>query len=478
MGPFFLAFGLGYTGRSELMRNPLFGIVAAVPLVTIPLVVTNPRHGLVWTDFVIDPVFGLSTVSYAIQPWGVFAVLFCVGTAAVGSLALIETIISYGPLYRKEATAVILSTVPPTVGVLVWLFELGSVPQLHLTASLMVIHVSLDTFAFVGTHMFDTNPTTQRAAEQSALEDLNEPLVVVDPDERVVNLNRSAEELFPVDEKRSLPMPLAELTGSTLDELRDSGELSHRGTYAVSYTPLTHSGGESVGGLVVFYDVTEQQQRKQQLAVLHRVLRHNLRNELTVVQGYAETLQSTLTDSEQSTQAETIMNASGRLLSIAEKVQKFERIQERKLQPSELAVEQLLTEIETDLRATYPAADIEWTIEADAARIHTDLMLLSVVLSNLIENALDHAAVDRTTVEIHVSTAETDDTITEFELRDANDRIPNSELEPIRAGDETALKHGLGVGLWIINWCVTMLDGEIAFSYDNGNVVTVSVPQL
>jgi len=36
-------------------------------------------------------------------------------------------------------------------------------------------------------------------------------------------------------------------------------------------------------------------------------------------------------------------------------------------------------------------------------------------------------------------------------------------------------KAGAG---WFINWCVTMLDGDIAFSYDNGNVVTVTVPEL
>jgi len=31
MGPFFLAFGLDYTGRGNLIRTPLFGIVAIVP---------------------------------------------------------------------------------------------------------------------------------------------------------------------------------------------------------------------------------------------------------------------------------------------------------------------------------------------------------------------------------------------------------------------------------------------------------------
>ena len=173
MGPFFLAFGLSYTGRQRLVRTPLFGIVGAVPLLTVGLVATNAAHGLVWTGFQFEPLFGLATVTYTVQPWGVFALLFSIGTAAVGSLLLIGAILSYGPLYRREATAVILSTVPPSVGVFVWLFEIGPTPELHLTAPLMLVHVTLDAYAFIGTHMFETNPATQRAAERSGLDSLS-----------------------------------------------------------------------------------------------------------------------------------------------------------------------------------------------------------------------------------------------------------------------------------------------------------------
>ncbi len=103
------------------------------------------------------------------------------------------------------------------------------------------------------------------------------------------------------------------------------------------------------------------------------------------------------------------------------------------------------------------------------------------MLSNRLENAVDHGGRRTNTeqlpsVDIHVSAAD-DNRLTQFELRDSNDSIPNSELEAIRAGDETALKYGLGVGLWVVNWCVTMLDGEIDCSYDNGTVIRVSVPQ-
>jgi len=90
MGPFFLAFGLDYTGRGNLIRTPLFGIVAIVPLLAVIVVATNPAHQLVWTDFQIAPVFGLATAEYTVQPWGVFFLLFSIGTAAVGSLTAVD----------------------------------------------------------------------------------------------------------------------------------------------------------------------------------------------------------------------------------------------------------------------------------------------------------------------------------------------------------------------------------------------------
>lgn len=68
MGPFFLGFGLDYTGRGDLIRTPLFGAAIAVPLLSAGLTATNPIHGLVWADFQIDPVFGLATATYSIQP--------------------------------------------------------------------------------------------------------------------------------------------------------------------------------------------------------------------------------------------------------------------------------------------------------------------------------------------------------------------------------------------------------------------------
>ena len=281
LGPFFLGFVLKYTGRNDLFRSRWFQAVFLVPFGGSLLSLTNPLHGLMWQQFRIEPLFGLATALYAIQPAAYLVAAVSLGTAAVGVLLLVETILTYGPLYRQEAIAVALSTLPPAGAMLVWLFGVGPWPALNLAPVMFLFHIVLDGYAFVGTHMFDTNPTTQRAAEQSALNRLGSPVLVVDPSERVVNLNDRAEELFEHTGRSSLLTDVESLVGVDLATLRDRGEYEpdhEERVFSVRYHSLTDPRGESVGGFVSFYDNTAERRQRQRLGVLNRVLRHNLRN--------------------------------------------------------------------------------------------------------------------------------------------------------------------------------------------------------
>jgi len=328
--------------------------------------------------------------------------------------------------------------------------------------------------------MFETNPTTQRAAERSALDDLSDPLFVLDTNEQVVNLNGRATALFGVSAPDDLPVALETLTDVDLDGMRAAGELrvggSEGGTYAVSYTPLSDTRGDSVGSMVVLYDITEARRRDQQLAVLNRVLRHNLRNEMTVIRGYADGLSSELEDQQFATQAGTIVEASDRLLSIGEKIRTFDRIQDKELRRRELSVAALLDDIERELRDEHPEATVERDIPDPDFEVRSDPDVLELILSNLVGNAVEHAGEGTDPiVEIHGRGTAADGEAV-FEIRDGNRQIPEIETASLAAGDETQLQHGQGIGLWIVSWCVAVLNGEIRFRYDDGNVVTIVLP--
>lgn len=475
LGPLFLAFALAYTGRVRLVRSRWFLAVVAPPALTSLLAVTYPFHSLLWQEFQLVSTFGLVVAQYTIQPWTYVAAVVSLATAGAGVLVLVETVVSYGPLYRNEAIAVTVSTVPPAGAFVLWLIGASPIPSFNLAGVLFLPHVLLDAYAFVGTNMFETNPTTQRAAERGALSDLEDPLLVIDPDGRVVNMNRRAREAFGADGV-VLPSSVAALVGADLTTLRDRErfEADDDTVYAVSSTPLTDPNGTAVGSLLVFYDITVVRRQQQRLSVLNRVLRHNLQNRLNVAQGYAELIESTTADSSIRSHAEAIQRANGQLLSIGQRVREFQRVQDREHTASSVDAVALAERVTTGVGETYPAGRLTVRADVENQRFETDERVVELVLRNLLENAIVHSDDEEPVAAIHVS--DTEEWL-RFEIRDRNEQIPDMEVETLRVDEESPLQHGQGVGLWIVTWCLEYVGGRFTFEYDDGNVVLVEVPR-
>ncbi|OYR78375.1 histidine kinase, partial [Halorubrum sp. E3] len=216
-----------------------------------------------------------------------------------------------------ESAAVALSPLPPGFAIVAWALAIGPVPQLQLAPVMFVPHVLLDAYAFDRAEMFERNPTTSRAAERTAIDDLTDPIVALGLDRRVVRLNPAAETVLgvgaetardrPLDEFLDLPVRVGRDAGSNsvTDEIEaDAGEAgldqtdpdpdpdadrtdpdpdaggsretveigsatgTGRRTYAVSTSRLTDPNGTHVGYTVVLSDVTERERRRQQLEVL------------------------------------------------------------------------------------------------------------------------------------------------------------------------------------------------------------------
>lgn len=144
----------------------------------------------------------------------------------------------------------------------------------------------------------------------------------------------------------------------------------------MSHSSLTDAGGDPVGSMIVLYDVTEERQRGQQLTVLNRRLRYNLRNETNVIGGFADVLQGSVDDAEQAGHAGKIFAASDRLNAIATKVRGFKDVQGWVYQPEAVALEPLVGDLAGRYADTLDAATIEWTVEPATLRARTDPVIL------------------------------------------------------------------------------------------------------
>jgi signal transduction histidine kinase len=218
-------------------------------------------------------------------------------------------------------------------------------------------------------------------------------------------------------------------------------------------------------------DITDKQIREQRLSVLSRVLRHNVRNRMTVVQGTASYLRDTLTDEELQRHAERITDAAQDLADLSTHARQAESILREDQQQREridlvTAVHNALDDVDTDRAAT-----LDTDLPESAPMFATSGV--STAIAELVENAIRHC--DDVTVRITVSIAA--DTVS-VSVADDGPGIPDHERAVLATGEETQLEHGTGIGLWLVNWVVTAAGGDVQFRENDpdGSVVELSFP--
>lgn len=246
-----------------------------------------------------------------------------------------------------------------------------------------------------------------------------------------------------------------------LDARTASGETSYAvverhtasGTRTFVYRGIPCDGGER--GFAVYTDVTEELRTEQRVALLERVLRHDLRTEVTVIQGHAERVAERTDDERLVDSASAIQGAAGRLSRLAEQARELEETIEA-----------------ADCTPTSPASLVADALDAAAverraARTAVDVPVrprvldggsLTAALEALLDNAVRHndgepwvavrASVEREAVELRVA--------------DDGPGLPDRERAVLEGEcDESPLDHGSGLGLWIVHFAVRAAGGRI-----------------
>jgi signal transduction histidine kinase len=474
----FPGFVLAYTGRGDLLGSWWGRGYLGLTAVFGGLFLTNPWHHLVWRSFEVREVLGLAGVAYTFTPLAQLTIVAGGGAILVSSLLLFETVLSYGPLYRGEAIAVGSSTVPPLVGILLWVFQVGPLPELNLTAALFVPHVLLDGYAFVRSDMFEFHPATRRTGERAAIEDLGSPVVIVDEQGRIVTCNDAAEADLGIDLAAARTEPLndhldgANVSPATGDQRVGLRTPAGRRQYTVVPDRLADARGTQLGYTLVFQDVTAERRREQRLAVLNRILRHNLRNDLNVVEGFLQAARDRSDDDEVAAMLNRARSKSRDLIHVGENARAIEAALEDGGSTAETSVRDLAHEVRADLDG--PGDRDRVTVDVpEGVTLETNRQLLQTMLRNLVENGLVHNDSESPSVTV---TAAAENDRTTIVVADNGPGIPDHELEVLGAGEETALEHGSGLGLWLVDWGARHLGGHADFETGTaGTTVTLIV---
>ena len=224
------------------------------------------------------------------------------------------------------------------------------------------------------------------------------------------------------------------------------------------YDPSVDRDGRTpadiVGALAMMRDASHRRQREGLISVMNRVLRHNVRNKLTVINGRAAMLAETL-DGDAKSNADAIVQAGDRLLNLTESARRIE--ENRELSPELVAIDvmPILDESVDQLEARYP--DVTVRTEGPETAMTETLPRIETALWELLENAAEHTG-PQPTITVSVTTTAQQTVIT---IADEGPGLPEDERQVLADGKEEPLVHGQGLGLYLAYWIITNLDGEI-----------------
>ena len=238
--------------------------------------------------------------------------------------------------------------------------------------------------------------------------------------------------------------------------------------------PVKNDAGDVVNYIQFQQDVTERKQRQEQLSVLDRVLRHNLRNDMNVIRGHAETLKIDLSDDVAAT-ADEIIEKSEQLLGLAEKERDITELLREEPTLTEMTVRDRLRTIASNVRSEYP--DTTVTVDCPDAMTVRATTRFEQALGELVTNASVHN--DSPSPAVTVTATQTDETV-RIDIADNGPPIPEIERDVLRDDTEqTPLYHGSGLGLWLVNLIIARSGGTITFEENSpaGNVVRIELPR-
>jgi PAS domain S-box-containing protein len=319
------------------------------------------------------------------------------------------------------------------------------------------------------------------------LQKTSDPLFVVDGDDRFDVVNQAFLDLVGYDRARLLDMEMPRLLAED-----DADEWPHRrsllrtereadtwvarvvtktGTEApVELDCEVAAPDDSIVG--VARDLRQQDRAEQKLAVLNRALRHNIRNRMNIVLGKATTLQG-VDDEGYRTAAERIEAVGSEIINISNKARKAQKY--LGIPPDEDCVADLVgvtEQVVTKFGISHPEATVRPDLPDRAmARAPPSY---EVALMELVENGVVHHSSGNGPVSV---TVEDGADRVFVHVRDECPPVPDAVVDCLDVGTEEPLKHNDGIGLWLVQWAVDTVGGDLSFDRREdgaGNKVTLT----
>ncbi|ERH07275.1 MAG: hypothetical protein J07HN4v3_02914, partial [Halonotius sp. J07HN4] len=244
-------------------------------------------------------------------------------------------------------------------------------------------------------------PGTGTVGERAAVRELDEAVVTIEANGTLARANTTARELFgeQIDEES-----VVDIVGHEPSALDDQETIScwttaGRKQFYPRVTELVTDDGDIFGYSITLIDITDREMRRQRIEVLNRILRHNIRNSLDIINADAELVAD-------EARADSILDTTDTLHQLTGDARRIESLLRRPADERTTAeLPTIVSDVATTLSEEYSVASV--SVEIPDLSVTVDADLFQFALHNVIENAIVHNDAESPRVEITGSETET-----------------------------------------------------------------------
>ncbi len=276
---FFFLFAVTYT-QSRVLSSRWLWLVWIVPLTCIVLVWTNELHHLIWTE-VLQKDFGSYVMaSFGHGPAFYLFVAYSYVMLLAGTVILFRQAVRVRREFRGQTFLMLFGVMINWVGNMVYVLGINPIPDLDWTPLGLILSGIIYSIALFQFRLLDLVPV----AGETVLESMDDVVIVLDDNERVVYLNHAFEYYFQTDLKKVVGGTISSAFKQWPDLVRLCNEQNtFRSEVAINLpgrdalyfdtrvSNIRLRKGQSMGRVLVLDDITEQKQAETRATLFYDV---------------------------------------------------------------------------------------------------------------------------------------------------------------------------------------------------------------
>jgi diguanylate cyclase (GGDEF)-like protein/PAS domain S-box-containing protein len=266
-----------YIGRGEWLTKRTYLLLSIIPVLTLFFLWTDPLHGLF---FGLNHTWDESTILSG-GAWFYIFVLYSYGLMAVSVVLLFRTYMRSPQFYRQQTRIVLGGALLPWLANFLMLLGWNPLPGLDLTPIAFTGTGLLLAYGFFGYRMMELVPV----GRDVLVENIDDAIVVVDTDGRIVDINPKAMEYS--DPGLDLPFgrPFMDVFSRWGDIIPNYAALEGRAEirldrppfsfFELKIIPLKDRHERAMGKLIAWRDITAHKQAEEKLRIFFHTVEQN-----------------------------------------------------------------------------------------------------------------------------------------------------------------------------------------------------------